>query len=352
MNTENYNKALAQLNDAQRKAVQTTEGPVMVLAGPGTGKTQTLALRVAYILETTQMRPSNILCLTFSMAGVIAMRKRLRQIIGPDAYGVTVHTIHGFCNDIIMQYPDIFTDFKAREQISEVQQIRTVRAALQKLPTGSVLGAPSKSDNSIDRSSDILRRISDMKREGKSLEDLEKLIPQYSESIKYTPTGKERNLESKVYLNDARKVQQFKEFIEIYRAYQTSLNEKHLYDYNDMILVTHKVLKEQDWILATLQERYQYLLVDEFQDLNGAQTSIINILTTYPTGDTPNVFVVGDDDQAIYKFQGANLGNMLEFKQRYQAELITITLQKNYRSHQAILNACSWPKQRRNPTNQ
>ena len=103
-----FEEAYKKLNSAQKKAVDTIEGPVMVVAGPGTGKTQTLAMRVANILAKTQMRPSNILCLTYSTSGAKAMRERLRAIIGPDAYGITIETVHGFCNHIILEHPHVF----------------------------------------------------------------------------------------------------------------------------------------------------------------------------------------------------------------------------------------------------
>ena len=106
--------------------MDTTNGPVMVVAGPGTGKTQVLALRVAKILQKSQLRPWNILCLTFSKSGATAMRQRLRRIIGPDAYGVTVNTIHGFCNDVIMQNPAVFEDWSSMEQISDVERYRSL----------------------------------------------------------------------------------------------------------------------------------------------------------------------------------------------------------------------------------
>jgi len=112
----------AKLNPEQRRAVDTVEGPVMVVAGPGTGKTQTVAMRVANILRKTQARPGNVLCLTFSVSGATAMRDRLRLLIGPNAYGVTVSTIHKFCADIIADHPAVFDDFSARRQISDIEQ--------------------------------------------------------------------------------------------------------------------------------------------------------------------------------------------------------------------------------------
>src|SRR6185436_18291464 len=151
------------------QAVDTIEGPVMVVAGPGTGKTQVVALRVANILKKTQMRPSNILCLTFSSSGATAMRERLRALIGPDAYGVSVNTIHGFCNEIIQQNPHVFEDFAALEQISDVERFRSLNAIIDSLMPDLVL---VNRKSPYLRTKEIIDRISLMKREGKTMEEL------------------------------------------------------------------------------------------------------------------------------------------------------------------------------------
>ncbi len=310
----------------------------MVIAGPGTGKTQIVAMRVANILRKTQMRPSNILCLTFSNTGAKAMRERLRSIIGPDAYGVTVGTIHSFCNDLILQHPHIFEDFRALEQISSIERLRVIRSLLKDLPTGSVLGKPSLEN---DRAAAIASRISEMKREGISVETLRSLVPTYRAEIRVTKNGRERDTLSQSYRDDLRLVQQFEEFIEVFEGYGKVLQETHRYDFDDMILVTEVALKKHDWLLSSLQERYQYILIDEYQDMNGAQNRMIETLTTYVSVDhAPNLFVVGDDDQAIYRFQGASIGNMMAFLERFP-EAQRIPLSENYRSTQAILDAAT-----------
>lgn len=333
-----FESRLAELNDQQRLAAETIEGPVMVVAGPGTGKTEVLGLRVANILKKTQMSPRNILCLTYTTSGTKEMRERLRGIIGPEAYGITVSTIHSFCNDIIQQYPHLFVDFRVQEQVSAIEQLQIVRNAIKELGPGSTLYNPVAER---DRAADVLERIAGMKKEGISTEQLKEHEKTYAEEIKKTPTGRDRVLSSDAYKKDLRKVEQFKEFIEVYKAYGKALQESHRYDYDDMILVTLEALKENDWLLGSLQERYQYILVDEFQDLNGAQNSVLDVLTTYVHSDlSPNIFVVGDDDQAIFRFQGANIGNMHSFLERFPGTTV-VTLTKNYRSHQLILDAAS-----------
>ena len=130
---KSFETEYARLNPDQRRAVDLVEGPVMVVAGPGTGKTQTVAMRVANILQKTQAKPGNILCLTFSNSGATAMRERLRKLIGPNAYGVHVNTIHGFCNEIILQNPQVFEQWSALEQISDVERYRAVRSIIDEM---------------------------------------------------------------------------------------------------------------------------------------------------------------------------------------------------------------------------
>ncbi|MBT3835091.1 ATP-dependent helicase [Candidatus Peribacteria bacterium] len=344
LTTNHFSDLLKMLNPAQKKAVEALEGAVMVIAGPGTGKTQVTAMRTANILNKTQMRPGNILCLTFSTSGVKALRERLRTIIGPDAYGITIDTVHGFCNEIILTHPNIFETFNALEQVSDLEQLRIIKRILNNLKPGSVLGKPSDANPAYktqvtSRASAILSRISEMKREGISVKDLRDLIPSYKDSINTTASGKERDKNSQVYKNDLRLTKQFEEFCDIYEKYNSELIENQRYDYNDMILFVIEALKTNEFLLSELQEKYQYILADEYQDLNGAQSEVVELITKEPTPDhVPNIFIVGDDDQAIYRFQGASIANMLEFTNRFpDAKVITLT--ENYRSTQEILDA-------------
>ncbi|MBT5237600.1 ATP-dependent helicase [Candidatus Peregrinibacteria bacterium] len=331
-NDEHFAKAYAILNEQQKIAVDTTDGPVMVVAGPGTGKTQVLALRTANILRSTQMKPGNILCLTFSKSGATAMRNRLREIIGPDAYGVTVNTIHGFCNDIIVSNPTVFEQWSSMEQISDVERFRSLNKIIdQLLPGLAIVNAKSP----YMRTKDILGRMSEIKREGVSdPADLYRIADEYAEIMAHK--SKEG---TKVHKRNLLAAVKFRELIDIYCKYQEMLKATGRYDYEDMILNVIKALKEEDWLLASLQERYQYILVDEFQDTNGSQYELIELLSTDPTADSkPNIFVVGDDDQAIYRFQGANLKNILSFRERF-AKAPVITLTQSYRCTQPILDA-------------
>lgn len=320
----------SRLNDAQRTAVETIEGPVLVVAGPGTGKTQVVAMRVAHILKRTQMKPYNILCLTYSVSGATAMRERLRSIIGPDAYGVTVTTLHGFCNtQVIQSFPEVFHDHSPLEHVSDIERFEMMNSIIDTLPVDAAIVNPK---NRYGRTHDILSRISQMKREGYIPESLHDIATSFREEM----ASKSRE-GTKAHARNIRRSRQFDEFLLLFAAYELRLREKDLYDYDDMLLFVVRALKEEHWMLATLQERFQYILVDEYQDTNGAQNALIEALTTIPH-QVPNIFAVGDDDQAIYRFQGASVRTMTDFIRRFP-EAPVITLTESYRSTQEILNA-------------
>ena len=331
-NAPAFRNAYGALNAAQKEAVDTVEGPLMVVAGPGTGKTHVVSLRVANILQRTHARPQSILCLTFSRSGATAMRERLRSIIGADAYGVNVNTIHGFANDIIMQHPIVFEDWSSLHQISDVERYRTVNAIIDSLSPGMAL-VNAKSPYS--RTRDILARISQFKREG--VTDPVRL-QQTADAYEERMASKSRE-GTKVHKANLRSAQKFRDLIEVFLRYQEELQRTGRYDYDDMILNVIGALEQEPWLLSSLQERHQYILVDEYQDTNGAQNRLIEILTTDPTADNaPNLCVVGDDDQAIYRFQGANVQNILSFVQRFpDAPIVVLT--RSYRCTQTILDA-------------
>jgi DNA helicase-2/ATP-dependent DNA helicase PcrA len=327
-----FENEFSKLNPGQQSAVETIEGPVMVIAGPGTGKTQTVAMRVANILRKTHARPGNILCLTFSTSGATAMRERLRKLIGPDAYGVTVRNFHGFCNDLIQDHPLVFDQWSALEQISDVERYRQINKILDDLLPDLVL---VNRKSPYLRTREIISRISELKRE--SVTDRKKLL-QIADEYEQTKASESKE-GTKAHEKNLLAARKFREFLEVFFRYQQMLSDTQRYDYDDMILHCIKALEEEDWLLASLQERYLYILVDEFQDTNGAQYRLIELLSTARTPeDKPNLFVVGDDDQAIYRFQGANLANIMRFHERFPAAPV-IALRTSYRCTQAILDA-------------
>lgn len=327
---DKFDQEYAKLNVEQRKAVDTIEGPVMVVAGPGTGKTQTLAMRVANILKRTQMRPSNILCLTYSVSGATAMRERLRQLIGADAYGVTVSTIHAFAQSVIDHNPMVFEEWSAKQQLTDIEKYRELNKIIDQISSQSEL---INLKDPYAKDTDLLSRISQVKREGKSIKDLERAADELDEVM-----GSKSKVGTKAHEKNLLTAKKFRDFIEIFKRYQAMLAATGRYDYDDMILNVLGALRQEDWLLQSLQERYQYILVDEFQDLNGSQYALIDLLTTFKDlPNEPNIFVVGDDDQAIYRFQGANYLHMLGFHTRFpKAPVIALTV--SYRSTQSILD--------------
>ncbi len=393
------------LNKAQKEAVEYLNGPLLVLAGPGTGKTQLLSSKVAYILKETDANPENILCITFTEAGARNMRERLLSIIGPDAHKIPIHTYHAFGADLLAKYRNYSATFTRTldEAISPVMQYKIINDIQDHLPVRDILKG--------DRINDIISTISSAKTARLTPDDLEaignnnladtaeinqaatvilqNLVPRmkYSDAMDlvYTPLMElfAEHISDKPIVGQIEKeanalVLSLKEAIDkstqkekpsvsplttwktatfelgpdgnyrlknliankkllslanIYRKYQTYLEENSLYDFDDMIEEAIKTLKNDKGFQLTLSEQYQYILLDEFQDTNPSQFELIQLLTDY---DHPIIMAVGDDDQAIFAFQGANASNLLDFQNHYNAKVITLT--ENYRSTADILN--------------
>ncbi|MDO8686751.1 MAG: ATP-dependent DNA helicase [Candidatus Berkelbacteria bacterium] len=314
MISKKFQQEFSKLNKEQKEAVEAIEGPVMVIAGPGTGKTQILAMRIANILNETQVNPSNILALTFTNSGVYAMRKRLLDIVGKASYAVHIHTFHSFCNDIIQTFPEKFLFAQKINQLTDLEQIKLIQKIIDKkdLEFLKPLKAPYYYQT------DILKAINDLKQEGIGPENFTRLLSEPRQE------------------DDKKQHSKNLELVEIYEAYQKALQKEGLYDYSDMILFVTEKLKSDAELLSHYQEKFQYILIDEYQDTNSAQNEIVTILGSfYPD---PNIFVVGDDEQSIFRFQGASLENILNFKGTYP-DAKMIILDKNYRSGQKILDA-------------
>ncbi len=335
--TQPFNLLLDTLNPAQREAVGTIEGAVMVIAGPGTGKTQILTLRIANILQQTQVNPENILALTFTESGVYAMRKRLVNSIGTPGYRVAINTFHGFCNELIQQNPEEFPHLISSENATELDQIEIIEKIIMKEPL-KLLKPFGDPFYYVRPTRDA---ISDLKKEGISVEKFEQAIVEEDANFGkigdlYHEKGAYKGKMKSVYEKQLKNLRKNKELVLLYRAYQEELHNRKLYDFNDMLLEVIKVLETNSQFLLSLQEHFQYILIDEHQDTNASQNKIVELLCNfYPN---PNLFVVGDEKQAIYRFQGASLENFLYFKKLYP-EAVLINLRENYRSCQTILDA-------------
>ena len=334
--SDKFKELYQQLNAEQKLAVDTIEGPVMVIAGPGTGKTQILTLRVANILLKTQINPGNILALTFSESGAATMRRRLAEIIGPAAYQVRIATFHGFCNELIQTCPDDFPRVIARQPSNEIRQIKLLQSIIDSIH----LEFLKPFSEPYFYLTDVRRSISQLKKEGIGPEEYERQIKKQTQEFTdsedlYYDSGRYQGKMKGKYSDLKRQLDKNQELAKIYLAYQDALAEAKLYDYDDMILEVAQALAQNSDRLLRLQERFQYFLVDEHQDTNNAQNKVLELLSSFY--DQPNLFVVGDEKQAIFRFQGASLENFLYFKKLYPAAKL-ITLQKNYRSTQAILD--------------
>lgn len=340
-----FKEELSKLNDAQKAAVEQTEGPVLVLAGPGTGKTQLLSARIGNILLSTDAQSHNILCLTYTDAGTVAMRKRLLKFIGPEAYRVNIYTFHAFCNTVIQDNLEYF-GVRDLQPVSELELIDVFVQLIDEFAAGNPL---KKYTGDVYSNIGRLKSLfNTMKSEDFSTEFLNEKIDDYLESLPFHEDYiyKRANPKQGIKVGDL-KVKQLEEEtakMENLRAavneisnYEKIMRGIRRYDFQDMINWVLKAFKENDTLLARYQEKYLYILVDEYQDTNGAQNEVLHFLTSF--WESPNIFVVGDDDQSIYSFQGANLERIRTFVDKYEHDLLPVVLTENYRSLQGILDA-------------
>lgn len=343
-NNHSFQRELDRLNAAQRAAVERIDGPVMVLAGPGTGKTHLLAARIGNILTETDTGAHNILCLTFTEAGVKAMRERLLQFIGPEAHRIGIYTFHGFCNNLIQQNLQYFGKLDL-EPVSELEQISIIRSLLDSLAQDTPLRQGYHETYFYEP---YLRHLfAAVKSENWEVDAIEQAINKYLRLLPTHPdftykrnSGPNKKGDPKAgkIAEETLRMERLRAAIHLFPAYQEALRKSRRYDYGDMIGWVLRAFNDFPSLLRAYQERYQYVLVDEFQDTNGAQDAIIRSLVDY--WERPNIFIVGDDDQAIYEFQGARLRALTDFFKRYE-DVKLVTLTENYRSRQEILDVAS-----------
>lgn len=380
----------------------------MVLAGPGTGKTELLSVRAANILRTAGVEPRNILCLTFTDNAARNMRERLVSIIGQPGYHVNIHTFHSFGADVIGQYGDFFTNRQLLQQVDELGRYELMREVFEQLPHDSPLSAKVGEDFVFLK--DTLQLIGWLKQNAITADELRVILsnnsavidnlnskisklfqdtpspkllheyqalhddamkltndqlpfgfPEYAAvfcgelqaAIDETPTdGRyakpitawrsrwcEKSDKNQHVLKDGgRALKKMEAIADVYESLQNSMSKRGLFDFDDMIMETVHALESYDDLRFTMQEKYQYVMVDEFQDTNKAQLRILQALGDNPVHEgRPNIMVVGDDDQAIYAFQGAESSNMTSFLKLYPAEVIPLV--DNYRSSSEILTA-------------
>lgn len=291
---------LEQFNGKQRAAILTTDGPILILAGAGSGKTTVVVNKIAYILEQALARPYQMLAITFTNKAANEMKERIEGLIGADAAdGMWIHTFHSAC-------------------------MRILRRNIE------CLGY--KSDFIIYDSADQKTLI---KRCLKELNMDEKFFPPRS-VLSVISSAKDDLMEpdtfAEAYESDFRKAK----IGEVYKLYQKRLFEANALDFDDIIMQTVKLLSQEPEVLSYYQNRFRYIFVDEYQDTNNSQYMLTSMLAAVHQ----NICVVGDDDQSIYKFRGANINNILDFEKEFSNTKV-IKLEQNYRSTQNILNAAN-----------
>lgn len=330
---DKHQEAFNKLNAKQQEAVIQTEGPVLVLAGPGTGKTEVLAIRIGQILKQQDVYPSNILCLTYSTAAVEAMRSRLRTLIGSSADEIAINTYHSLCNRLILQNAE--DTFKGRSLITEAQRHMLIEKLIYDhlSPSDKNFLKPATAS----RVNDLSKIFQTLKQENITSDDLVRHAENCINNIlPFEEKYNKKNGELKVKGRELKeRIEKFStDIANMYEDYNRQLDEKNKYEFEDM-LIEGVLLLESNPLLATrLQEQYQYILVDEFQDTNLKQLALIDQLCSSVM--EPNIFAVGDDDQCIYRFQGASQHNF-EWMRKKFANLKTILLDINYRSTEIIL---------------
>lgn len=342
--THTFLEAIEKRNPQQHEAIEAIDGPVLVLAGPGTGKTDVLSLRIGNILRQTDTEPHNILCLTYTESGAFAMRNRLAQYIGPAAYNVHIHTFHAFCNLIIQENSQAFGFYRDLQPITPLEKMEVLMAMTDDLPPEHPI---RRLKGDIYYDSRKMGRLFDlMKQENWSAEvvlaaidthiERERLEDKYYYQKKYKEFSAGDFKEATFKKDVLDKMETLRAAAELFPEYQKRMRELERYDFNDMLRWVFEAFNNDPDLLMSYQERFLYFLVDEFQDTNGLQLDLLGQLLSF-WEENPNVFVVGDDDQAIFRFQGANVGNITDFSNKYNPK--TIVLTENYRSNQQVLNS-------------
>src|SRR6185312_2150785 len=286
------------LNPAQREAVLTTEGPLLVIAGAGSGKTRVLTYRVAHLINAVGAKPSEILAITFTNKAAGEMRKRLQRLLGKTGQGLWILTFHSACGRILRReatrlgYRSNFTIY------DQADQIRLVKQCLEELERDPKRFVPrgihsqiSNAKNQLIGPDEYLRRVSSF----------------YDQTV-----------------------------AEVYGLYQRRLHASNAVDFDDMLMLTVDVLERFPEALERWQKAFRYVMVDEYQDTNHAQYRLLQLLA----GKHRNLMVVGDPDQSIYAFRGADIRNILDFETDFR-DARSVALEQNYRSTNAVLNSAN-----------
>jgi DNA helicase-2/ATP-dependent DNA helicase PcrA len=286
----------AALNPQQREAVAITAGPLLILAGAGSGKTRVLTHRIAYLVQHCSVPPFRIMAVTFTNKAAGEMRERLHRLIGPHAYGLTLGTFHSVCARILREHAPRLGLSSGFAIYDDTDQVEVVKRALKELDLERARVSPEAICGAISRAKDDL--IDPVRYARRAEGPFEELVAQ------------------------------------VYRRYEVMLFETNALDFGDLIMRTVQLFQEHPQVLHAYQERYLHILVDEYQDTNRAQYVLVRMLSEKHR----NLCVVGDDDQSIYSWRGADIRNILSFENDFPDAKV-VKLEQNYRSTQRILDA-------------
>ncbi len=296
---ENTVSVLEVLNDKQREAAGQLEGPVLILAGAGSGKTRVLTNRTAYMIKEAGISPWNILAITFTNKAADEMRERIDRLVGEGCESIWVATFHSTCVRILRRHIDLL-GYDNNFTIYDTDDSKAVIKEILKRRNIDTKQYPDKR---------FLNRISSCKNELSSPEDeMKEAAGDYSDEL----------------------------YAGVYKDYQDTLRKNNALDFDDLIMKTVELFEDHHEVLENYQNRFRYIMVDEYQDTNTAQFELIRLLAD----KNKNICVVGDDDQSIYKFRGANIRNILDFEKVYPNAMV-VKLEQNYRSTQTILDAAN-----------
>jgi len=293
-----FDSLLDELNEQQRKSVECTDGPLLILAGAGSGKTRALTYRVAYIIGQMKAAPFQILAVTFTNKAAREMKDRVVELVGPSGLQVFVSTFHSLCVRILRAECEKVGYQKGFTILDDSDQQMVVKNCLKELNLSGDMYKPQS----------VLNAISSAKNE--------LLTPDMYFSTSY----------------DIRK----RTIAQVYNLYQTKLKTDNSMDFDDLIMLTVKLFQEKPDVLAKYHNKFKYIMVDEYQDTNHAQYMLVKLLASAHR----NICVVGDDDQSIYAWRGADIRNILDFENDYP-EAVVVKLEQNYRSTGNILEAAN-----------
>ncbi len=326
----------------QEEAIKSNAQSTLVIAGPGTGKTHILASRVEFIVKEQKINPENILCLTYTNAGAITMKKRIIQFLGGKGRDITTSTFHAFASSLIQEYPDVFGYSNNAQQASDIDQALITKEIIDKLYNKGELKNLSTANDRYFYEKEVQRNIDTLKSENISPEKYIQIVNPWQQEYDNMPDEEKLSSRGKTkgqVKADVKKIQERinknKEFSILYEKYEQELRNRNVYDYADMINKVIYGLDNNETVKKEIQDKYKSILVDEYQDTNGSQNKLLFHLLDHKNH---NCFVVGDDDQAINRFQGATIENFTDFLDKFPKTKI-ISLEDNFRSPQAILDS-------------